>query len=129
VSWLSEKWAHLGTEKVALLRCSVGRSSDERWRDLDDARLLERVRAELAALAGVRAEPLAACITRWESALPQYHAGHGARVMELESRLASHPGLLLAGAAYRGVGIAACLAQAERAAGTLASTFQRRPVG
>jgi oxygen-dependent protoporphyrinogen oxidase len=129
VSWLSEKWAHLGTDQVALLRCSVGRSSDERWRDLDDARLLERVRAELAELAGVRAEPLAACISRWESALPQYQAGHGARVTELESRLASHPGLLLAGAAYRGVGIAACLAQAERAAETLASMFQRHPVG
>ena len=129
VTWLSEKWPHLGTDQVALLRCSVGRSSDERWRDLDDARLLESVRADLADLTTLRAEPLAACITRWECALPQYLAGHGARLTELEGRLASHPGLLLAGAAYRGVGLAACLAQAERAAETLASTFRRHPVG
>jgi oxygen-dependent protoporphyrinogen oxidase len=77
----------------------------------------------------LRAEPLASCITRWERALPQYLAGHGARLTELEGRLASHPGLLVAGAAYRGVGLAACLAQAERAAETLASTLRRQPVG
>jgi oxygen-dependent protoporphyrinogen oxidase len=129
VSWLSEKWPHLGTDQVAVLRCSVGRAGDERWRDLDDARLLERVRAELAQLAGVRAEPLSGCITRWECALPQYQPGHGARLAELEVRLASHPGLVLAGAAYRGIGIAACVAQAERAAEAVASTFRRAQVG
>lgn len=129
VSWVSEKWPHLSTDQVGLLRCSVGRSGDERWRDLDDARLLERVRSELAQLAGVRAEPLAGRITRWECALPQYQAGHGARLAEVEALLASHPGLVLAGAAYRGIGIAACVAQAERAAEVAASTFRMDKVG
>jgi protoporphyrinogen/coproporphyrinogen III oxidase len=129
VTWLSEKWPHLGTDQVAVLRCSVGRSGDERWRDLDDARLLERVRAELAQLAGVRGEPLAGRVTRWDRAMPQYRTGHRARVAELEMRLASQPGLVLAGAAYRGVGIAACVAQAERAAEAVAGTFMREKVG
>ena len=114
VTWTSEKWPHPGD--VALVRCSVGRSGDQRWRKMDDRTLIGIVRDDLATLAGVTAEPEDVRVTRWQAALPQYEPGHLARVDDIEARLARHPGLLLAGAGYRGVGLTACAAQAERAA-------------
>jgi oxygen-dependent protoporphyrinogen oxidase len=48
--------------------------------------------------------------------LPQYGVGHLGRVARVRSAVAAHPGLAVAGAAYDGVGIAACVATAERAA-------------
>ena len=116
VTWVSEKWPRLASDDVALVRCSVGHARDQRWRALGDDLLIDRVRADLARLAGVRAEPLAARVSRWEDALPQYAPGLGSRVAEVEARLAGHPGLLIAGAAYRGIGIPSCIAQAESAA-------------
>jgi protoporphyrinogen/coproporphyrinogen III oxidase len=128
-TWVSEKWPHKGDDQIALVRCSVGRVGDEHWRSLEDDALLERVRADLRQLAGVRAEPIAGGVTRWERALPQYQPGHGARVVEIEARLARYPWLLVAGAAYRGIGIAACVAQAERAAAAAAESCQTERAG
>jgi oxygen-dependent protoporphyrinogen oxidase len=48
--------------------------------------------------------------------MPQYVLGHPQRLAQIESRLAHHPGLYVAGAAYRGVGIPDCIAAGEAAA-------------
>jgi oxygen-dependent protoporphyrinogen oxidase len=48
--------------------------------------------------------------------MPQYQVGHLARVEAIESCLRAHPGLALAGGAYRGVGIADCVRSGEDAA-------------
>ena len=48
--------------------------------------------------------------------MPQYRVGHLTRVEAIEHRLASVPGLFLAGGAYRGVGIADCVRSGEAAA-------------
>ncbi len=45
--------------------------------------------------------------------MPQYVVGHAARLAALDTELAGLPGLALTGAAYRGVGLAGCVAQAE----------------
>ena len=48
--------------------------------------------------------------------MPQYVLGTLERRAEIERRLAGHPGLALAGAAYGGVGIPDCIASGENAA-------------
>jgi oxygen-dependent protoporphyrinogen oxidase len=48
--------------------------------------------------------------------MPQYNLGHLERLAAIETRLAAHPGILLAGAALRGVGIPDCIASGEEAA-------------
>jgi oxygen-dependent protoporphyrinogen oxidase len=48
--------------------------------------------------------------------MPQYQVGHLVRAETIERRLAGVPGLLLAGAGYRGVGIADCVRSGEAAA-------------
>ena len=61
--------------------------------------------------------PAHVAVTRWGGALPQYQPGHLARVDRLRHGL---PGTIaLAGAAFDGVGIPACVRSGENAADQL----------
>jgi oxygen-dependent protoporphyrinogen oxidase len=60
--------------------------------------------------------PTQAVVTRWVGAFPQYAVGHVERVTAIDEAMARLPGAALAGAAYRGVGIPACIASGRRAA-------------
>jgi oxygen-dependent protoporphyrinogen oxidase len=55
--------------------------------------------------------------------MPQYVLGHPRRLERVEAALARHPGLALAGAAYRGVGIPDCIHSGEDAARSLARSL------
>ncbi len=48
--------------------------------------------------------------------MPQYVLGHPERLERIDTALARHPGLAVAGAAYRGVGIPDCIHSGEQAA-------------
>jgi oxygen-dependent protoporphyrinogen oxidase len=52
--------------------------------------------------------------------MPQYVLGHPGRLARIDEALAAHPGLAVAGAAYRGVGIPDCIASGELAAESVA---------
>lgn len=129
-SWMSSKWAELADPDVVILRASVGRWGDERALELDERELVEGARAELDEAVGLRAAPVEARVTRWPRAFPQYEPGHLERVATVETTLARDaPGLALAGAGYRGVGIPACIEGAATAARQLAGWLTRRNEG
>ncbi|MGH9225804.1 MAG: protoporphyrinogen oxidase [Acidimicrobiales bacterium] len=113
-TWLTSKWPELAASGRVLLRASAGCMGDDRAMALDDATLAARLHAELADAMGLRREPEEALVTRWPLSFPQYDVGHAARVARIEAALPS--GVFVAGAAYRGVGIAACVQQARQAA-------------
>jgi len=115
-TYLSAKWPHLARPGSFLLRASVGRFGDDRAADLDDAALVDRVASELRVLLGIRADPQAAEVTRWPDAFPQYRVHHLLRATAIESALTRLPAVAAAGAAYRGVGIPACVAGGRAAA-------------
>jgi protoporphyrinogen/coproporphyrinogen III oxidase len=120
-SWASTKWPHWHRPGQVILRASVGRAGDEHTCDLDDEALLAGVLADLRTHVGLRGEPTHVRITRWPDSMPQYAPGHLGRVADIEARLTrTAPGIHLAGAAYRGIGIPACIragqAVARRAA-------------
>ena len=116
-SWWNQKWPHLDTNGHILIRASAGRDGDTRFGDLDDDALVEALHLDLRDMIGVRAPPIDACVTRWLNGFPQYDAGHAARVERIEISLASAAqGLVLAGASYRGIGVPACIRDAQRAA-------------
>lgn len=116
-SFASSKWPHWAGPGDLVLRASAGRWGDERAMELGDEDLCERLHRELAAAAGLVGEPRLTRVIRWERAFPQYRPGHLARVGRAEAALARDlPTVTLAGAAYRGVGIAACVAQGRSAA-------------
>jgi oxygen-dependent protoporphyrinogen oxidase len=114
-TWSSAKWPHLAGDTV-LLKCSAGHSADRTALDLDDERLIAAARADLAEAMDLHEAPLEAKVFRFERAMPQYTVGHHERIARLDAALAGLPGVSLCGAAYRGVGVAACIRDGQTAA-------------
>lgn len=115
----SRKWAHISDSGV-LVRGSVGRFGEVEQLRATDEELISSVRADLAVVAGVRAEPVAATVTRWGGGLPQYGVGHADLVARIERAVAEAGALAVAGATLHGVGIPACVGTADGAARKLA---------
>jgi oxygen-dependent protoporphyrinogen oxidase len=112
----SLKYPGRAPEGYVLLRAFAGGSLQPDFLHDNDATLERTVRAEIASLLGVSAEPLLVRIQRHPNAMPQYHVGHQARIQRIESALGKHATLALAGSAYHGVGIADCVRTGEQAA-------------
>jgi oxygen-dependent protoporphyrinogen oxidase len=136
-SFSNLKFAGRAPEDRLLVRVFLGGATDPGAAAMDDEALARTVRAEMAALLGVSAAPLFVRVMRHREVMPQYGVGHLDRVAEIESRAAGHPGLALAGAAYRGVGIPDCIRSGEAAAERtlrglghcLADALNRSPTG
>ncbi|MGW6541033.1 protoporphyrinogen oxidase [Streptomyces sp. NPDC055011] len=125
----SQKWRWVGEEAPDLfvLRTSVGRYGEEASLHRDDEDLVAASLKDLGAATGLAARPVATTVTRWTDGLPQYPVGHPDRVARARAALAGLPGLRLAGAAYDGVGIPACVASAHRAADAVADEMIATP--
>ncbi|MFF1508126.1 protoporphyrinogen oxidase [Streptomyces sp. NPDC058326] len=118
----SQKWRWVadGAPDLFVLRTSVGRHGEEEQLHREDADLVAASLKDLAAATGLGARPVATTVTRWTGGLPQYPVGHLDRVARVREAVAALPGLRVAGAAYDGVGIPACVASAHRAADEIA---------
>ena len=116
VTYSSRKWPHLAGKDVVVLRASVGRHREARVLHRDDTELVRLVLGQLAAVAGIRATPLAHRVTRWGGALPQYAPGHLERVRRIRADVARVPGIAVCGAAYDGIGVPACIRSGYAAA-------------
>lgn len=113
-TFVSRKWPHRDTGDHVLVRASVGRIDDDRWRALEEDELARRVDAEVRWATGVRTPAVEAVVTAWDRGLPQYTVGHRERVDRIRTALPD--GLQVAGAAYDGIGVDPCVAGAEHAA-------------
>jgi oxygen-dependent protoporphyrinogen oxidase len=124
-TYLGRKWPHLARPGDELVRVSVGRFGDSRHRDVGDDELTASAFGELARLLDIRGGPLESLVTRWDGGFPQYRVGHAARVGRIDRAVAALGGVAVAGAAYAGVGIPACIgsgrAAARRALASLAT--------
>jgi len=112
----SVKYAGRAPADHVLLRVFLGGALNEAALEGDDAALVATAREQIGPLLGITAAPALARVTRHLHAMPQYHVGHEARATAIEQAVARHPGLALAGGAYRGVGIADCVHSGEAAA-------------
>ncbi|MGW9040855.1 protoporphyrinogen/coproporphyrinogen oxidase, partial [Streptomyces sp. NPDC055721] len=121
----SQKWGWVadGAPDLFVLRTSVGRHGEEEQVHREDTDLVAASLKDLAAATGLTARPVATTVTRWTGGLPQYPVGHLARVARVREAVAALPGLRVAGAAYDGVGIPACIASAHRAADEITAEF------
>jgi oxygen-dependent protoporphyrinogen oxidase len=115
-SFSSLKWAGRAPDGKILLRVFLGGALQDQMMRLDDAAMIATAREELASLLAVRAEPLLTVVRRWPDSMPQYAVGHLDRVADIEREASGLRGLVLAGAAYRGVGIPDCIRSGEEAA-------------
>jgi oxygen-dependent protoporphyrinogen oxidase len=116
-SWVAERAAAAWGDAVEVVRVSVGRVGESAALQLVDPALVERTFAEAKTIPGwERAELVAGTVSRWGGSLPQYTVGHPDLVRRLRTAIEPITGLAVAGAAYDGVGIAACLGSAASAA-------------
>lgn len=125
-TWSSQKWEGRAPDENVLVRVYAGRFGRADMTALDDGELVALARDELRAT-GVEAAPLLTRVRRWPLGMPQYVLGHSERVDRIEQSSAEHPGLALAGAAYRGVGIPDCIASGERAAESVVRALAGAP--
>ncbi len=115
-TYSSLKYPGRAPDGRVLLRAFVGGAMQQQLFDQDDTSMAESVRRELRELLGIASEPLLTRIHRHPQAMPQYCVGHLERMQRIETHLARHIGLALAGNAYRGVGIPDCVHSGELAA-------------
>jgi protoporphyrinogen/coproporphyrinogen III oxidase len=132
VTFSTVKWPHLADvmatdDPIEIVRCSVGRIGEQALLQREDGELAEVAAAELATATGVRGGPVAARVTRWGGALPQYTVGHLDRVRRIRAAVAAQPGLAVCGAAYDGVGVPACVATAQQAVSQVIASLAARP--
>ena len=116
-SFASTKWAHLSGKDDVILRASAGRFGDGRAMEMDDDTIVALLHGELAELLGITEAPAAWRVSRWPSGFPQYRPAHLDRMARATRSLEEGaPGLAIAGAAVRGVGIPTCIASGQAAA-------------
>ena len=81
--------------------------------------------AELAAILGIRGEPLWSRVFYWNRGLPRYRALHAEHVAAVRHRLNRLPPLAIAGAGYDGAGVSACVRSGYEAARLIARAMAR----
>ena len=116
-SFGSNKWAHWRPNDGSMIvRVSLGRDGLDVMQ-FDDEQLVSLALADMKMHTNADLSPTEVRISRWPESFPQYRPHHFGRLNSVEESLRdTAPGVFLAGASYRGIGIPACVQQA-RAAG------------
>jgi oxygen-dependent protoporphyrinogen oxidase len=112
-TFTSVKWGRPG---ASVVRLSYGRHGEEADLQREDAELVRLAVSDLAEITGATGGLLDARVVRWGGGLPQYAPGHLELVASLRAALAGLPTLAVAGAAYDGVGVPACIGSGRAAA-------------
>jgi oxygen-dependent protoporphyrinogen oxidase len=120
-TFASHKWAWVADSceprGLVAVRTSLGHADDVESLQRDDEDLVRLAAQDFAFVARLgRAAPVATRVSRWGGGLPQYAVGHVDRVARITEAVDEVPGLAVCGAAFDGVGIAACIARAGLAA-------------
>ena len=95
-----------------LIRCMIGGAHDPAAVSEPEDVLVRQARADLEDAMGITAAPELTRVYRWPLGIGQYHVGHQDRLDRIHRRLASSPGLWVAGSSYYGVAMNACIEKA-----------------
>ncbi len=121
-TFVNTKFPFRALDNRIVLRCFFGGIGDEKVLDESDESLVATARQELQRILGLNVAPLYQTVARWPRSMAQYNVGHANRVHEIRKRVATIPGLFLAGNAYEGIGLPDCIRTGRLAA---ASILQR----
>jgi len=112
-TFLSRKWPQAAFGTRAVVRCFVGAVGFEDVLDAPDEDIVQAVCRHLAAVLPLPDRAAASAVVRWPRSMPQFELGHLARVREVDASLP--PGIVVAGNAYVGVGVADAVRSAGEA--------------
>lgn len=114
VTFASNKWPGWTSEGEFLFRISSGRHRDSRAWKLNDEALISNLEVELRNILSIKASSIRSEVHRWNKSLPQFRPFHDQLVSRIRESLPKN--LELAGSAYKGVGIPACILSGREAA-------------
>ena len=115
-SFSSIKFPNRAPVGSVLMRGFIGGALDPSAAELPDDELANKVLSDLRDMLCIRGQPQYGRIDRWHTAVPQYNLCHVDRVRRISAAEKCLPGLGLAGAAYRGVGIPQVIQSGQEAA-------------
>lgn len=118
-SFLSIKFPNRAHGNRIILRAFLGNALHPEICDLDDEALQSAALSDLTHYLAIIGKPQITWLKRWPNSMPQYRVGHLGLISRIRSRLGSLEGLILAGAAFGGVGIPDCIISGETAAHTI----------
>ncbi|HTU51601.1 MAG TPA: protoporphyrinogen oxidase [Acidobacteriaceae bacterium] len=121
-TFLNQKFPHTAPDGAILLRAFFGGALVPTLLKHDDTTLIRLARRQLERYLGRLPEPSIRLVRRWPNSLPLYEIGHGARMAELDARIAKLPHLRLIGNAYRGVGLPDLIQSGRTAAREIAAS-------
>ncbi|MEZ5246419.1 MAG: protoporphyrinogen oxidase [Acidimicrobiales bacterium] len=114
----SYKWEHYDDGEHVILRVSAGRTDDGRWLEMSTEAVVDRLLDELRLTVGLTGDAVAR-VSEWRRCLPQYRPGHLERCDQIDEWLRRDaPGVTVAGASMRGLGLPACVRQGRAAVAT-----------
>ena len=119
-TFVNQKFPGRVPDGAVLLRAFFGGDTGDALLAEADDKLVERARLQLSRVLGPLPEAAETVVRRWPQSLPQYAVGHLERMTELESLLATMPGLHLLGSAYHGAGLPDLIRQGRAMARSLA---------
>ncbi len=125
VLWDSSIFPGRAPDGSVLMRAMLGGAHDPDAIGLDDDALIAIARRALADTMGVRANPGFAKVIKHPIGIPQYTVGHLDRLVRIDARIATHPGLVLVGNSFRGVAINNCVAESANVAPRLLDQIAR----
>lgn len=126
-TWTHKKWPHSTPKGKVLLRCYVGRPGDEGVVDLSDEEIVQLVLKDLNHIMNITEEPQFSVVSRWREAMPQYKVGHISTLRKVESLMnVELPGVYLAGASHKGVGMPDCIDQGVAAVGKVLNHMKQQ---
>jgi len=115
-SFSSQKYTHRAPDDQTLIRTFVGGARAPEMAEMPEDQLVPLVLDELREVLGIQGDPIYQITAHWPRTMPQYHVGHLDLVAQISDRTAGIDGLALAGNAFDGVGIPACIHSGEQAA-------------
>jgi protoporphyrinogen/coproporphyrinogen III oxidase len=123
-TFLSRKWPNPAFGDRAVVRCFVGAVGFEDVLDAPDQDIVDALARHLSALLPLPERPEASAVVRWPRSMPQFEVGHLERVRAIDDALP--PGIVVAGNAYLGVGVADAVRSAGGAAERVRDHLSRR---
>ncbi len=114
-TFTSSKWAGRAPDGTVLIRAFL----PERLAGLlnrGDEEIVAAVHHDLARTVGLHEQPIVRHVARWQAAMPRYTVGHLDRVAAAEAAMTARPEIVLAGAAFHGVGVPECITRGRAAA-------------
>ncbi len=124
--WDSSIFPNRAPEGQVLLRSMFGGATNPQAIELSEEEVKQKTMDDLKLIMGIEAAPDFVKVFRHRRAIPQYVPGHSERLVELDSRLDSIPGLFLTGNAFFGVGINDCVNASNQISDKVIAEIKKR---